>query len=44
MIGSQEVRVFIWGLYQSSRINQLDAKLDRVMDAEASRAASLKSS
>src|SRR5206468_2868648 len=29
------VRVFIWDLYQSSRINQLDVKVDRLMDAEA---------
>ena len=27
--------MFIWDLYQSSRINQLDTKLDRVLDAEA---------
>jgi hypothetical protein len=30
-----EVHVFIWDLYQSSRINQLDMKVDRLMDAEA---------
>jgi hypothetical protein len=27
--------VFIWDLYQSSQINQLDMKVDRLMDAEA---------